>query len=131
MTNDPDLPTPDEVITIHDEVEDVYDLKYTGAAVAAPRLELRNILEEVEEYDGTFLRAAALLRNVLTAHLFEDANKRTSWTVTAFYLESRGAEPAVTDKDEVEKVLKRVRRYDVEELADWLAEGEIDRERLQ
>jgi len=126
-----DLPDPDEIITIHDEIEDEYDLEYTGAAVAAPRLELRSILEDVDEYDGTFLRAAALLRHVLTAHLFEDGNKRTSWTVTAFYLESRDAEPAVTESDVVEKVLKRIRRYDVDEIADWLADGEIDRDRLQ
>jgi death-on-curing protein len=131
MTDESDLPTADEIIAIHNKIEREYDLTYTGAAVASPWLELREILEEVEDYEGTFLRAAALLRDILTAHLFEDGNKRTSWAVTRLYLENHDAEPAVRDAEEAERVLKRVRRYDVEEIADWLADGEIDSERLE
>jgi len=125
-----DLPTADEVIEIHDEIEEQYDLKHTGAAVASPWLELRDILEDIEEYEGTYLRAAGLLRHILTAHLFEDGNKRTAWTTTVLYLEDHDTEPAVRDTDEAERVLKRIRRFDVDEIADWLADGDLDRDRL-
>jgi prophage maintenance system killer protein len=125
-----DLPTADEVIEIHDEIEEQYDLKHTGAAVASPWLELREILEDIEEYDGTYLRAAGLLRHILTAHVFEDGNKRTAWTTTVLYLENHDAEPAVRERDEAEQVLKRIRRFDVDEIAKWLANGDLDRDRL-
>jgi len=79
----------------------------------------------VDEYEGTFTRAAALLRKILTAHLFEDANKRTSWAVTVLYLDDRSAEPSKRG-EQAEKVLKRIRCYRVEEIAEWLANGTID-----
>jgi len=120
-----DLPDPEQIVRIHDRIEEEYELTHTGAAVASPRLKLERILEEVDEYEGTFVRAAALLRKVLTAHLFEDANKRTSWTVTVIYLDDRSAEPAERG-DQAEKVLKRIRCYSVEEIAEWLANGTID-----
>lgn len=125
-----DLPDPEQIIAIHDRIEEQYDLTHTGAAVAAPRLKFERLLREVDEYDGTFVRAAALLRKVLTAHYFEDANKRTAWTVTEIYLEDHDAEPAEGGA-RVERVLKRIRRFEVRELAEWLATGEIDEDRLQ
>jgi len=125
-----DLPEVDEIIEIHDEIEEEYDLTHTGARVASPWLELRNLLEDVEEYDGVYRRAAGLLRDIITSHFFEDGNKRTAWTTTVLYLENHDTEPAVRDTDEVERVLKRIRRFDVDEIADWLAEGDLDRDRL-
>jgi death-on-curing protein len=128
--SDDDLPDARQVIAIHDEIEEEYDLKYTGAAVAAPRLKIKRLLDDVAEYDGTYMRAAALLRNLITSHFFEDANKRTAWAVTNIYLQNRDAKPSVID-DRVPHILKRVRRYDVDEIADWLATGDIDENRLE
>ncbi|MEZ3118221.1 Fic family protein [Halobaculum sp. MBLA0147] len=125
-----DLPDARQVIDIHDRIEKQYDLKYTGAAVAAPRLKIERLLNGVAEHDGTYMRAAALLRDLITSHYFEDANKRTAWTVTNIYLKNHDAEPAVTD-DRVPHILKRIRRFDVDEIADWLATGEIDEDRLE
>ena len=50
--------------------------------------------------------------------------------MTVLYLEDHDADPAVRDTERVERVLKRVRRYDIEEIAEWLATGEIDEDRL-
>lgn len=75
------------------------------------------------------MRAAFLLRKLITTHLFEDANKRTAWATTEIYLERNGATPAERDES-VADVLKRIRRYDVGEIADWLETGEIDESRL-
>lgn len=104
-------------------------MTYTGAAVAAPRLKLERLLGDVDEHDGIFMRAAALLRDLVTSHFFEDANKRTAWAVTNLYLSDHDAEPAVTDERAVH-FLKRIRRFDVHEIRDWLATGEIDEDRL-
>lgn len=102
---------------------------YTGASVAAPRLKLERLLEDIDEHEGVYERAAALLMQLVTAHYFKDGNKRTAWAATELYLLDHAAEPDVGN-EEVERVLKRIRRYDVEEIADWLATGDLDRDRL-
>lgn len=125
-----ELPEAQQVIDIHDRIEEAYDLKYTGAAVAAPRLKIDRLLDDVAEYEGTYMRAAALLRDLITSHYFEDANKRTAWTVTNIYLANHDAKPAVINA-RVPHILKRIRRFDVDEIADWLATGTIDEDRLE
>lgn len=127
--SDADLPTPAEIVAIHEEIEAMYDLKYTGSRVAAPRVNLEEIVRDAGRQDDVFTSAAILLRRLVTAHLFEDGNKRTAWTVTLIYLERKGETPPGGDET-VERVLKRIRRFDVHEIATWLATGEIDRSRL-
>lgn len=124
-----DLPDPEQILQIHEQIEEEYDLTYTGAAVAAPRLKLERLLDDVDEHDGVFVRAAALLRDLVTSHLFEDGNKRTAWAVTNLYLSDHDAEPAVSDERTVH-FLKRIRRFDVHEIRDWLANGKVDEDRL-
>lgn len=126
----PSLPTPEEVLTIHEEIEDEYEMKYTGVRVAAPALELREILQEAADQDSLYHRAAFLLRKLITAHLFEDGNKRTAWTATQIYLERHGESPAEHGLS-VERVLRRIRQYDVDEIAKWLETGAIDDSRLE
>ena len=130
MPDDDRLPSARQIVIAHEEIEEAYDLKYTGARVVAPRLTLRDILEEVREYDDIYMRAACLLRKVLTAHLFEDGNKRTAWTVTRQYLNNHGLQPAERREIVVAHVLRSIRRYDIDELAEWLETGNIDRSRL-
>lgn len=125
-----DLPDPDRIIQIHDQIEDEYDLTHTGAAVAAPRLKLEELLKEVDEYEGEYLRAAALLRKIITAHYFEDGNKRTGWITARLYLDDHGHVPAERDSERVDRVVKSIRSFDVSEIASWLENGEIDEERL-
>ena len=88
--DDPTLPTPDEILTIHDRLEEVYDLKHTGTMTAAPRVALeKNVLAEAPKYDDPYHRAAALLRHLISTHVFDDANKRTAWTVAMEYLDEQ------------------------------------------
>lgn len=130
MPEDDQLPSPDEILVAHEELEDTYGMKYRGTRVAAPKLDLRDILDAVGEYETVSLRAACLLRKLISAHLFEDGNKRTAWVVTREYLDRHGLEPAAP-RAEVERVLRRIRRYDVSEIAAWLADGELDSSRLE
>lgn len=123
------LPTPEEILATHEEIEEAYDMKYRGTRVVAPKIDLRDILEEVVEYDTVYLRAAGLLRKLITAHLFEDGNKRTAWTAMREYLNRHNREPAV-QREEVGRVLRRVRRFAVSEIAEWLESGDLDRSRL-
>ncbi len=124
-----DLPTPDEIIATHEEIEEQYDLKYRGARIAAPTLVLRRLLEEAEKLSGKYQQAAFLLRKLITEHIFEDGNKRTAWVTTREYLQSVDRRPAETG-DRVPRILRRIRRYEIEEIAEWLETGEIDEDRL-
>ena len=127
MTDD-DLPSAEEILATHEEIEDAYDMKYRGPAVAAPRLELRRLLDDIEDGD-LYYRAAQLLRDLVTSHFFENGNKRTAWVTTREFLAQYDERPA--ERGEVaERVLRRIRRYDVDELAEWIETGEIDEERL-
>lgn len=62
--------------------------------MVAPRLKIERLLEEIDDVDGLYLHAAYRLRKLITAHFFEDGNKRTAWAVTLEYLERNSEEPA-------------------------------------
>jgi prophage maintenance system killer protein len=127
---DDGLPTPDEILAVHEQLEEAYDLKHRGLMKAAPRLKLeREVLAPAREYENPHYRAAALLWELVSLHLFEDGNKRTAWTVTVEYLSRHGID---TDHlgDETATVVRRVGLFSVEELATWLETGEIDTSRL-
>lgn len=129
MSGDPHLPTPEEILVTHEEIEDAYDMKYTGTKVVAPKLKLRRILQDTDEYEGVYMCAAFLLRKLITRHIFEDGNKRTAWTTVREYLSAHGETPA-DHGPSAKQVMYRVRRYDVDEIAVWLDTGKIDEDRL-
>ena len=125
-----DLPTPAQIIAAHDRIEELYDLKYTGTMTAAPKRTLRReVLEPTAEHDDPYRRAATLLWKIESIHVFEDANKRTAWTVTRVYLRRSGIEPPIDD-GVAERVVRRAGKFDIDELAEWLETGAVDESRL-
>lgn len=127
-----DLPTPAEIVAMHEEIEAEYDLKYKGVRVAVPKLELReNVIEPAAEYDDPWHRAAVLLFGIPSVHVFEDANKRTAWAVTMEYLDEQGLDVELPqDRDVIERIVRRAGLFDTDELAEWLETGEIDEDKL-
>ena len=131
MTDD-DLPMAKEIIAMHEEIEEAYDLKYKGVRAAAPKLKLREgVLDPAMEYDSPWYQAAVLLFGIQSTHVFEDANKRTAWAVTIEYLNEQGLTVDLPqDDDIVERIVRRAGLFDIEELAEWLETGEIDESKL-
>lgn len=131
MTTD-DLPTPAEILDAHDRIEKQYDLKYTGTMKTAPKAKLRrNVVEPASEYGDPYHRAAVLLFEIPSVHVFEDANKRTAWAVTMEYLDQKGIDPDFQqDDDTIERIVRRAGLFDTDELAAWLETGEIDTDKL-
>ena len=127
-----DLPTPEEILRVHDQIEEEQDVKHTGTMKAAPKLKLRrNVVEPAAEYDDPYHRAAVLLFEIPSVHVFEDANKRTAWTVTKSYLKREGINlDPPQDDDTIERIVRRAGLFDTEELAGWLETGEIDESKL-
>lgn len=127
--SDAELPTAAEIIDVHEQLEETYDLKHTGTMKAAPKLKIRrDALSPAREYDDPYHRAAALLWHLISLHVFQDANKRTAWTVTMDYLDRNGIDPDLPD--DPARIVRRIGLFDVEELATWLETGEIDTSRL-
>jgi prophage maintenance system killer protein len=126
------LPTPAEIVAMHEEIEEAYDLKYKGVRIAAPKLTLReDVVEPAAEHDDPWHRAAVLLFGIPSAHVFEDANKRTAWAVTTEYLHEQGLEVDLPQDDKtIERIVRRGGLFDTEELAEWLETGEIDESKL-
>ncbi|EMA56385.1 type II toxin-antitoxin system death-on-curing family toxin [Halococcus thailandensis] len=126
------LPTPAEIVDAHSQIEEAYDLKYTGVRIATPKLTLReDVVDPAAEHEGVFRRAAALLFGIQSAHVFEDGNKRTAWTVTRSYLKREGIDLDPPQDDEtIERIVRRAGLFETDELAEWLETGEIDESKL-
>jgi death-on-curing protein len=125
-----DLPTPEEILAAHERIEEAFDLKYKGTMKTAPKLKIRrDVLEPASEHDDVPHRAAELLWQLISLHVFEDANKRTAWTVTRDYLRENSIEPP-KDDDINEYVVRRIGKFSTDELAAWLETGEIDESKL-
>ena len=97
---------------------------------SATTVKFQELLTELDESVGTYQRAAALLRKIITAHYFEDGNKRTGWMTAREYLDDHGHVPAERDPERVEHVMKSIRAFGVSEIAKWLEDGKIDEEKL-
>lgn len=130
---DGELPTAEEIIANHEVLEEMYDLKHTGTMKAAPRLKLqREVVDEAEEYDDPYHRAAVLLFKIPSVHVFNDGNKRTAWTVTQEYLERCGIDAEVPQDDKtIEQIVRRAGLFTIDELARWFETGEIDEDRVK
>ena len=125
-----DLPTPEEILVAHERIEEAFDLKYKGTMKTAPKRKIRReVLEPASEHDDVPHRAAELLWQLISLHVFEDANKRTAWTVTRDYLRENNIEPP-KDDDINEYVVRRIGKFSTDELAAWLETGEIDESKL-
>ncbi|WEL18765.1 Death-on-curing family protein [Halorhabdus sp. SVX81] len=130
MDTDDDLPTVEDVHTIHDEISETYDLKYPGVRDRFADEKVKQLLEKAREYDDDFRRAAVILRKLPSLHVFEDGNKRTAYLVVVEYLDRRNLEPAKSG-EVVERVMRCRKRFSVEEIAEWLEDGSIDEDRLR
>lgn len=132
MTDDTDLPTPEEIIAAHGRIEEEHDIKYKGTMKAAPKLKLRrNVLEPAAAYDNPYHRAAVLLFKIQSVHVFEDANKRTAWIVMRSYLRRKGIDLDLPQDDTtIERIVRRAGLFSIDELAHWLETGEIDEDKL-
>lgn len=119
-----ELPTVEDIHEIHELIEQQWDLSHRGTRGVLPDQTLRSILVDIRTLDGEYRRAAALLNRLADAHVYEDGNKRTAWTVAETYLNEAGHE-AVPSDENAERVLLNRRRFDETKLATWLETGDI------
>ena len=127
---DEELPTITDIYDAHEDVVQRWDLSHHGTRAALPDRTIESVLDRVNDHDETYHRAAALLRYLANAHVFEDGNKRTSWVVARTYLLQQGLDVHPSGK-RAATIMRHFKRYDVDELAEWLRTGDIDESRLR
>jgi len=82
------------------------------------------ILEEVRAAKGIYRKAAILLKRLRTANIFEDANKRTAYTITKAFLEMNGYRLKIEDVEEALTFLKtEILFCDEDDIIKWLKHG--------
>ncbi len=127
---DEDVLTVDWIHAILDRVVDHYGLQHNGVGRRNPDRFLKELVEDAREIDDPYLKAALFMRRLKNLHVFEDGNKRTGWLAATYILEEYGHEPHLSETD-AQTVMKHLNRYSVEDIARWLREGKIDKEKLR
>jgi len=114
-------PREELIIYIHDEQIHAY-----GGRLGFHRDSslLTRIIKATREYDGDiYQKAAFLLRELITAHVFEDGQHRTGFMVAAVFLRENGESLHCADYRQARSFLKSIRMYNVDQIAEWLRHG--------
>ena len=127
---DEELPTVEDIYGTHEDVVQRWELSYHETRAVLPDRIIESVLEKASNQEKPYHRAAALLRHLATAHVFEDGNKRTSWIVARTYLLRQGLDVEPSG-ERAATIMRHFKRYDIDELAKWLRTGEIDESRLR
>lgn len=122
--------TVEEIYWIHERVVHEWDLDHDDTAHPNPDVIFQRILDAAAPISDPYLQAATVLRRVITAHCFEDGNKRTAWLAATKILVTYDEYPS-PDRSEAAKILRHTARYDADEVAAWLRTGSIDRSKLR
>jgi prophage maintenance system killer protein len=86
----------------------------------------QKILTDAKSAKGIFCKAAILLRGIAIGRIFKDGNHRTAQVITETFLEANGFELKLNEK-EIERFIKQILHYDVEEVVEWLKNGCVSR----
>ncbi|WP_074796383.1 Fic family protein [Haloferax larsenii] len=125
-----ELPSIDEIYANHDEIVERFELDNPGVDDYFPDRKLQDVLDEARQYDDVYVRAAILLRELASAHIFADGNKRTAFLTAVEYLDRFEIEPAELHPEDIQRVIKSLSRFDATEISTWLQTGQIDENRL-
>lgn len=55
MVDDDRLPSPQEILDTHDEIEQAYDMKYRGVRAPLPRRKLQRAIDGSDQYDDVYV----------------------------------------------------------------------------
>ena len=84
------------------------------------------IIEKVKAAEGDiYLKAGIMLSRLRRVRIVEDAHKRTAYTVTKTFLEVNDCRMTVTDPENVNKFMKDILKYNVNEIVEWIRNGKI------
>jgi prophage maintenance system killer protein len=120
-------PSPDVVIYINKVVNLMSTVKADSHKILMDEGFVKSKIEEAKKAGGDVYDKCALLLSGLTVvHGFASGNKRTAFIVSVYFLKKNGGKVRFRNFDDVERILKNIRLYNVKEISKWLRTGEID-----
>jgi len=84
---------------------------------------LKTILEKTKATEDVFLKAAILLRAIITARMYGDGNHRTALLTCETFLNENGEEIWTENSQTLYMFIKEILNYSVDEIAEWLENG--------
>jgi len=106
------------------EVHDILIKRYGGWLGFELGLEpYHHFIEEAKKAQGIYLKAAILLKMIATTRIFQDGHHRTAYIVTKTFLEKNDSAFKEKDERKIIRFIKDIRKYDVEQVKDWLENG--------
>jgi hypothetical protein len=75
---DEEVPTITDIYDAQEDVVQRWDLSHHGTRAVLPDRTIESVLDRASDHEETYHRAAALLRYLANAHVFEYGNKRTA-----------------------------------------------------
>lgn len=90
------------------------------------------IIKKTRETEGdVYDKAALLIYELITLHGFASGNKRTGFITGLRFLRKNGGKIRTKTFKRADSIIKRIRQYNVKEIAVWLRTGDIDETRLE
>jgi len=59
--------------------------------------------------------------------IFKDGNHRTAFEIAKIFLEMDGKKMKITDTEKIIRFIKDIRQYNIDEIENWLENGEISK----
>ena len=84
---------------------------------------LKIILEKTKATEGAFLKAAILLRDIITVRMYRDGNHRTALLTCETFLNENGKELWTENSQTLYMFIKEILNYSIDEIAEWLENG--------
>ena len=83
------------------------------------------IIKDAKEIDGLYLKAAVILKGIVTTRIFQDGHHRTGCAVTQIFLNKNGLDYKEKYPEKVSKFVKEIRCYSINQIAKWIEYGKI------
>ena len=115
-------PSDDFLIFAHDIIIECYGY-WSGFELGIEPY--HHIINETEEVEGVYRKAAILIKGIATTRIFQDGHHRTAFEVTKTFLEMNGAEFNEKDELKIIKFMKGIRKFDIEQIEGWLKNGTL------
>ena len=107
-----------------EETHDLVIKEYGGYSGYEVGVEpFQSILEKAKAADNIFLKAAVLLRGIVTARMYVDGNHRTALLTCETFLNQNGEKIWTENSQTLYMFIKEILKYSVEEIAEWLENG--------
>ncbi|MBI2675898.1 MAG: Fic family protein [Candidatus Aenigmarchaeota archaeon] len=132
MVKDFIYPSKESIIFVNEIINIMSARKADKHELLASDTFIDDIIYRVKNAQGdVYDKAAVLLHSIIRSHGFASGNKRTGFIVTTHFLLQNHGRIRFRNFNKVEKVIRRLRALETEDIAAWLRTGDIDESKIE